>query len=527
MSNDKNNEFAGEFLTPEIARKAVYELGKVNRTVPTVGIFDAPIRCFKINHEWWGLVGGMVHLLADVSAWQDAQDESYPPIIEILKFMQGVECADGVEPMLRQKPTDDCVLQQSLDGGETWVDAFDFSLCLAHQTTTITGQLQLIEQQNITNSGYSPTATTVTGENGAYTAQELDDANIEVDVCDTAGRDAVYGAVDRLVRYIHTKSEDFLQQVTQAANISQQIDRAISATPVLGLLPADELAGYIGFIVDELAQEYNATVDEDLLQSVICDLFCIAVNSDCHLNFNDVVDYFASKVSPTFSNFTTTFLNLVQFAATGTFSGDDYFYFMAYFQLQIAGTKQRFLDIQSIDTYVMQAQAGLNSPDHDWAIFCTACPQQYRLFEWDFRTQGQGDFAITTGFPTPGGVFVAGRGWMCNGDMPLTIAIRIPTSVSIHAIAFLSSADPLTRTVQFRPVPGSGTNSQGANFLVGTDYTRCADFTGGSLVTAGKVEIALRLTHGSTLYLQKIAFVFGMTSYIPGSKVTTDRFLCS
>ena len=527
MSNQKNNPFAGEILTPEIARKQIIEIGKTNRVPPEVGIFDAPVRCFRVNEQWWALIAGQIHWLADVAAWRDAQDESYPPIVEILKFMQGVECADGSEPMLRQKPTDDCVLQQSLDGGETWTDVFDFSLCLSHQTTTITGQLQLIEQQNIINSGYSPTTTTVTGENGAYTAQELDDASIEADVCDTAGKDAVYGAVDRLVRYIHTKSEDFLQQVTQAANISQQIDRAISATPVLGLLPADELAGYIGFIVDELAQEYNATVDEELLQSVICDLFCIAVNSGCMLSLSDVSNYFAGKVSANFSNFTTTFLNIVQFTATGTFSGDDYFYFMSYFQLQIAMTKQRFLDIQSADTYLMQAQAGFNSPDHDWAIFCTDCPEQYRLYEWDFRTQGQGDWYKAVGFLSSNGVFVPGKGWHFNTDMILTVGILIPTSQQILAFAFQTTSQPASRDLSMRPSVGSSTNSQGANFNNSTSnvWNNCVDFLPGA-VTPGKNEIALRLT-GASNYLEKVAIVFGMGSYLPGSKVTTDRTLCS
>ena len=528
MSNDKNNQFHGEILTPEIARKAIWELGKVNRIPPEVGIFDAPIRCFKINQEWWVHVAGMVHLLADVTAWQDADEENYPAIQAILEFMRGVECADGSEPMLRQKPTDDCVLQQSLDNGETWTDVFDFSLCLAHQTTTITGQLQLIEQQNIINSGYSPTATTVTGENGAYTAQELDDSNVAASVCNTSGKDAIYGAVDRLARYIHGKNVDFLQQVSQGANIAQQIDRAISATPVIGLLPADELASYIGFIVDELSQEYNATVDEDLLQAVICDLFCIAVNSNCVFRLSDVFNYFADKVSPSFSLGVETFANLVQFGLTGTFSGDDYFYYMCYFQLSIAGFKQRFLDIQAASTYEQQMAAGFNSPDHDWAIFCTECPEQYRLYEWDFRTQGQGDWYIAQGFPSSNGQFVPGRGWLYTADMGLTIGIRIPTSESIHAVSFKTSVDPASRTLQFRPIPNSGTNSQGANILFNAATgERCVDFTGGSQITAGKVEIALRLTHTATGYLQKISIVFGTTSYLPGSKITTDRFLCS
>jgi len=98
----------------------------VERIPPAVGIFDSPTRCFVVNQEWWSHIAGMVHLLADVVSWKEADDESYFAITEILKFMQGMECMDF---QLRQDPTDSCKLQQSLDGGTSWTDVFDFALC--------------------------------------------------------------------------------------------------------------------------------------------------------------------------------------------------------------------------------------------------------------------------------------------------------------------------------------------------------------------------------------------------------------
>ena len=537
MSNDKNNEFHGEILTPEVARKQIIEIGKTNRVAPEVGIFDAPVRCFRVNQEWWGLIAGQVHWLADVAAWQDAEDESYPPILEILKFMQGVECADGSEPMLRQKPTDDCILQQSLDGGETWTDVFDFSLCLAHQTTTITDQLQVIERQNITNSGYSPTSTTTTGDNGAYTESELDEMSIEADVCDDSGKDSVYGAVDRLVRYIHGKNEDFLQQITQAANISQQIDRAISATPVLGLLPADELIGYTGFIVDELSQEYNATVDEELLQSVICDLFCIAVNSDCMLSLNDISNYFAGKVSPTFSNATTTLLNLIQFSITGTFSGDDYFYYMCYFQLQIAFTKQRFLDIQSADAYQMQAQAGFNSPDNDWEIFCTECPTQYRVLHHDFAN-GLGDWTIDIISNVPQGSLSGGAiNSIISGSTRVYQIVRNfdPEWRIRGAKIVYERSNTGTTIMRYRPVSNSNTGAENPSISGGAlfgsgEFVACQNnFTGFTYSDGFNQVMFHQLVNGttSTLRLKEIYLLFEVDHAPPGSAITEDSDLCS
>lgn len=100
----------------------------IARMPPGVGIFDEPTRCYPINQEWAKIVMGWVGWLATTSAWPDAQDELYTGITEILRFTIGEDC---VTFQLRQNPTNSCVLEQSLDGGQTWVTAFDFSLCLA------------------------------------------------------------------------------------------------------------------------------------------------------------------------------------------------------------------------------------------------------------------------------------------------------------------------------------------------------------------------------------------------------------
>jgi hypothetical protein len=86
----------------------------------------------------------MVHLLADVVSWKDADDESYFAITEILKFMQGMECMDFA---LRQNPADDCILQQTTDGGDTWTDVFDFSQCVTIQDKSY----QISIQNQVTN----------------------------------------------------------------------------------------------------------------------------------------------------------------------------------------------------------------------------------------------------------------------------------------------------------------------------------------------------------------------------------------
>lgn len=535
MSNDKNNEFHGEILTPEISRKAIYELGKVQRAVPEVGIFDAPVRCFRVNQEWWALIGGMVHLLADVTAWQDAEDESYPPILAILEFMRGVECADGSEPMLRQKPDDDCVLQQSLDNGETWTDVFDFSLCLNPKFTTVTDQLLVIETQNIINSGYSPTTTTTTGENGAYTDTEIDEMAVEADVCDDTGKDKIYGAVDRLVRYIHNKNVDFLENISQGSNVAEQLKRLISATPIIGLLPGDEAVEYVGFLIDELLDEYNATVDEALLQEVICDLFCIAVNSGCRFSLGDVYNFFAGSVSPTFSNVANTLTNLIQYALTGTFSGDDYFYFLCYFQMSIAGAKQRFLDIQAVSAYEQQMAAGFNSPDGDWDIFCTDCPTQYRLYHHSFEN-GLGDWTIEIVSTVPQGSLSGGAidSIISGSTRTYSIIRNFDPSWRIRGakIVYERSASGTT-IMRYRPIANSNTGalnpsiSGGALFGSG-EFEACQDTFGTGYSTGINQVFFNQNVNGttSTLKLKEIYLLFEVAHAPAGATITEQGDMC-
>lgn len=59
---------------------------------PSVGIFDAPTRCYQINHEWASIIMGLVSLLTETRMWQGATDEGFPAIREVQKFLDGGTC---------------------------------------------------------------------------------------------------------------------------------------------------------------------------------------------------------------------------------------------------------------------------------------------------------------------------------------------------------------------------------------------------------------------------------------------------
>lgn len=100
---------------------------------PTPGIFDSPYVCLRINILWLPHIMGVLDLLTAWDAWTGANDglSARDEIEKLLAAMRdGGACLEfGESLMLRQNPTNLCLLEQSVDGGDTWTLAFDFSKC--------------------------------------------------------------------------------------------------------------------------------------------------------------------------------------------------------------------------------------------------------------------------------------------------------------------------------------------------------------------------------------------------------------
>jgi hypothetical protein len=202
----------------------------------------------------------------------------------------------------------------------------------------------------------------------------------ETENCDAADKDALYGACKVLVAYINQENADFLQQVSQQGGAPENLARLISAIPGVGLLPIDELVEWSAFIAQELEEEYEATVDAELLETFVCDLFCLAVDNDCSLNLNILLNHVFSKLPSGLDGATTVLLDLAQFALLGTMSGDDYFWYMTFIQLWVASTGQVWFGQHGIERLQVATLSGLDQPDDDWALLCD-CPEPVEPFE--------------------------------------------------------------------------------------------------------------------------------------------------
>jgi len=68
-----------------------------DRPTPLPLITDAPVRCYRINHEWAKYIIGAVHELINVQAWSNASDERHTAIQAVLQFLEGYTCMDCAE----------------------------------------------------------------------------------------------------------------------------------------------------------------------------------------------------------------------------------------------------------------------------------------------------------------------------------------------------------------------------------------------------------------------------------------------
>lgn len=109
-------------------KKQALFLDEFNLEVPSVGVLDAPYRCYAINHQWAKIIMGFVGWLATIAVWDGAEDESHDGVVGVLKFLS----QSGVCNMLqvRQSPTEPCILEFSEDEGSSWSEFADILDCV-------------------------------------------------------------------------------------------------------------------------------------------------------------------------------------------------------------------------------------------------------------------------------------------------------------------------------------------------------------------------------------------------------------
>ena len=230
------------------------------------------------------------------------------------------------------------------------------------------------------------------GQPGRWQQQAVD----AVPGCD---KDQTFGYVKALWDYLNQSNKDFLQQVAEATNQYETFEAIFSAIPIFSELPLDEFYGWVARLGDYNLEAYNASVTDPVNDKIYCDLFCIAVNNNCSITFEQTWNYFEEQFGG--ANFPTlgaTFLELVEFMITGNYPGDRIVYLWTLVQLGVSFIGAQWLGRTNMQRIRLHAQAG--DPSADWQLLCSPCIVETTIVV-TFDSTGYLLYAFIIGQPAP------------------------------------------------------------------------------------------------------------------------------
>jgi hypothetical protein len=154
----------------------------------------------------------------------------------------------------------------------------------------------------------------------------------------------------------------------------------------------------------------------------------------------------------------------------------------------------------------------------------------YRIWTWDFRTQGQGEFYIdATALPLKGG-FVSGVGWRgVSSNNRVRFALLLEPSWRIRSIGVnivTSGAGTVSRFLVIRPTAYSTTGQVTLNPANGTaGYTMC--YHNANLLGYRELLIDASFSGTALVVVDKVAVIFYEAEAKLNSVFTEDESLCT
>jgi hypothetical protein len=441
--------------------------------------------------------------------------------------MQGMECMDFA---LRQSPLDSCIMQQTLDGGETWTDVFDFSLCATIQDKSyqISIQNQVTNVQETFIDTYNNYVANYTGlpssvyPNLAAVPAGTDDSALKAALCNAIWemiRTACHAAESYYTESIN-QSQGELNFLLGVAAFTFTMLALAAAVPSAGasLVALGSFApliaagvglggGLINLLVDYWQQH---TIDQFQDAEAMEEIACYLVDELAAGNVS-LADVQAALVGHGLAGNAAVIADALSI------------------MLQNDGLYAAFLTKWSDNKEFADVGIDLHCP----------CASEYKVWTWNFA-EGLGPFTIDTN-----GVYTGGRvkgTTQGDGDadvlmltMPFNPAWRI-RSVKLHTerILGISNGSDDYSTFKMRPTVGSNTGSfnpiQGGFRPNGLD-TRCNVNISAPFYWTGanQIWIAASVSNNlddSEIYLDKVEIMFE-ADFAKGGYITDDDNLCA
>lgn len=178
--------------------------------------------------------------------------------------------------------------------------------------------------------------------------------------------DLLFGAVTQFVDLMHTIVTDFYEKMQSHTQWAEKLSYVLSALPVIGLLPFDEIAGLVGSVLDDFGQNYAAAYDEDVRLQYRCDLFCLA-SETCYLDAQGIGQYFLAQFG--LELVSLDFYDLVDYILSGAWSGTEIVHLSHALVVLSWVVGSAAIGIEP-DTFNSLLKSFFNDPDSDHTALC-------------------------------------------------------------------------------------------------------------------------------------------------------------
>lgn len=255
---------------------------------------------------------------------------------------------------------------------------------ITNTSSTVYQAIQQVYQQNV---GGQPMPPDISG-------QELYDTDCVEDV--------VFGAIVYMIDQMELNNVDAQEVAEEITNVLERVNLLLGAIPVFETLPVDEVIEYAQTLwTDDLFEAYNAAVTSEYLNTLKCDLFCIALDNNCTLSIDLMFSYFMGRIA---ADPTNTLLQLIQYLVAGVWTGTEIP--DTFFAIQLIAMKlgNQFFELVGLKQVVGYMAIGAHMPDSTWIELCDECPTNwssildFEISDYGFVLSTIGDYTEGVGF---------------------------------------------------------------------------------------------------------------------------------
>lgn len=321
-------------------KQRILDLSGFNLSLPAVGIYDEPTRCYRANVQWAKIIEGFIDWLAEIAVWKDAEDESYIGIQEILKFLEGVDC-------------------------DMPIDCEEIEACIAGSPT-----IGAIENSQAT--GYNPANATIPVNTGKNSAILADLIYTPVSACDDSDKDALWSAVNGIIDFWHSRNQLFLSSFDGVNSLQSVINMMLDFQPIYAVMASGIKSLFASWLIFQAKNAYETQVNLQTLYELKCEIFCDAVGAGCSADVQTIIDTILDygltfELGDSIEDLYTELTTLAPANAKEWFAA------VGSLQVVLALLGEKSVNVVGMQSFVSAAEAAAAQPSNSWKAYCPTC----------------------------------------------------------------------------------------------------------------------------------------------------------